>query len=93
MSDFPSYRPGLDYDLYLSIKDIAEMNHPYQSSRNGSMPTSLVVFRLAESEGNVAIFDHMLNLPPHYTQAAISLAQTYRERQQNLLVKLKRIMK
>lgn len=57
------------------------------------MPTSLIVFRLAESEGNVAVFDHMLDLPPHYTRTDISLAQIYRERQQDSLVKLNRTMK
>lgn len=57
------------------------------------MPASLVVLRFAESEGNVAIFDHMLNLPPHYRQSGISVAQTHRGRRQDLLVKLNRMMK
>lgn len=35
-------------------------------SRMGSMPASLVVPGFAKGEGDVAIFDHMLNLSPHY---------------------------
>ena len=69
------------------------MNHPDQSSKSELMSTSLIIFRLAESEGNVAIFDHMLDLPPHYTQTDISLAQICREWQQDSLVKLNRTMK
>lgn len=57
------------------------------------MPTSLVVFRLAEGEGNVAVFDHMLDLPPHYIQSGISLAQSHWDWQQHLLVKLNRMIK
>ena len=57
------------------------------------MPASLIVFRLAECEGNIAVFDHMLDLPPHYRQSGISLAETYRKWQQPLLVKLNKIMK
>ena len=36
------------------------------------MPTSLIVSRLAEREGDVAIFDHVLNLSSHYTKSRIS---------------------
>ena len=34
------------------------------------VPTSLIVSRFAESERNVAVFDHVLNLPSHYTMGA-----------------------
>lgn len=55
------------------------------------MPTSLVVFRLAESEGNIAVFDHMLDLSPHYMRSALGIAKRYEG--VHLLVKLNRIMK
>ena len=91
VSAFPSCRPSLDDDLYISI--LTQMYHLCQSRKFESMPSSLVVFGLAESEGDVAVFDHMLDLPPHYRQSSFSLAQTHGEWRQHLLVKLNRIMK
>ena len=62
----PLYPPGRNDDLKLWIKDIVERFRPYQMRKSESMTTSLIVFRLAKSEGNVAVFDHMLDLSPHY---------------------------
>ena len=44
--------------------------------KSESMTTSLIVLRLAKSEGNVAVFDHMLDLSPHYRQSSVRLAHT-----------------
>lgn len=36
------------------------------------MPASLIVLGFAEGERNIAIFDHMLNLSPHYAPFALA---------------------
>lgn len=51
--------------LNFGLKDIVERYCLYQMRKSKSVPTSLIIFRLAESEGNVAVFDHMLDLSPH----------------------------
>ena len=72
----PLYPPSRNDELKLWIKDIVERFHLYQMRKSESMPTSLIVFRLAKGEGNVAVFDHMLDLSPHYRQSRVRLAHT-----------------
>ena len=61
------------------------------------VPTSLVVSRLAESERDVAVFDHVLNLSSHYRIGASvqfsSSCTPLAIEWCHLLVKLKSIMK
>lgn len=64
------------------------------------MSTALIVSRLAESEGDVAVFNHVLNLSSHYTRGALvypisepTVRPTLAIERCDLLVKLKSIMK
>ena len=71
---WPLYSFSLNDDLNLQIKDNIERCGLYQLRKSESVPTPLVVFCLAESKGNVAVFDHMLDLSPHYRQSSVKLA-------------------
>ena len=72
----PLCPPSRNDDRKIWIKDIVERYRLSQMRRSESVPTSLIVFRLAKSEGNVAVFDHMLDLSPHYRQSSVRLAHT-----------------